>query len=200
MSDIQIWQRISHSLLSIFPHGAFYPSFSVLIWTAIVLCLIIWQKRKSGFRGLFPGKPGSITLDHWCLLGETWKKYSKSTRDRSSRLCVKHVSRNRGPKITLTLMSSYIITDDAKGNSSPSCLKEASSWCLSPHPAEQFTLQSEASLSMPSNKADVMCCWSFTGIEIVWVGIVRRRFEVNLHFNRERREVCLVFLWKYINR
>jgi len=165
MSDIQIWQWISHSLLSIFPHVAFYPSFSVLIWTAIVLCLIIWQKRKSGFRGLFPGKPGSITLDHWCLLGETWKKYSKSTRDRSSRLCVKHVLRNQGPKITLTFMSSYIITDDAKGNSSPSCLKEASSWCLSPHPAEQFTLQSEASLSMPSNKADVMCCWSFTGIE-----------------------------------
>jgi hypothetical protein len=86
----------------------------------------------------------------------------------------------------LMFMSSYIITDDAKGNSSPSCLEEASSWCLSPHPAEQFTLQSEASVhAIKQSRCDVL-------LELHWdrVGIVRRRFEFNLHFNGERREVC----------
>ncbi|KAH8480385.1 hypothetical protein H0E87_030591 [Populus deltoides] len=90
-------------------------------------------------------------------------------------------------------MSSYIITDDAKGNSSPSCLKEASSWCLSPHPAEQFTLQSEASVhAIKQSRCDVL-------LELHWdrVGIVRRRFEVNLHFNGERREVRYSEVVKY---
>jgi hypothetical protein len=105
----------------------------------LVLLCCSWSFNKngnSGFRGgMFPGKPESIILDRWCLLGGTWKKYSKSTIDKSSRPFVKHVLKSRGPEITLMVMGNYTTTDDTKGNSQNN-YSVASSWCLSPHPAE----------------------------------------------------------------
>ena len=115
-----------------------FLSFFSFRWFVVLLCCS-WSFNKngnSGFRGgMFPGKPESIILDHWCLLGGTWKKYSKSTIDKSSRPFVKHVLKSRGPEITLMVMGNYTTTDDTKGNSQNN-YSVASSWCLSPHPAE----------------------------------------------------------------